>query len=85
LPFLSLLIASAIATIVQIKAVGVINKYSNGISLYTYRGNKYLLLTWAAVVVIFMAAATEIIIGRNNIKNKYTRGLGRGLKAFGQR
>jgi hypothetical protein len=85
LPFLSLLIASAIATIVQMKAVGVINKYGNGIGLYAYRGDKYLLLTWAAVVVMFMAAATEIIIGRNDIKNEYTRGLGRGLKAFGRR
>lgn len=84
LSLLSLLIASTATTIVQMKAVGIINKYGNDIGLYAYKGDTYLLLTWAAVVVMFMAAATEVIIGRNDIKTEYTRGLGRGLKAFGR-
>jgi hypothetical protein len=80
---LSLLVASTIITIVQIKAVGLINKNGNEIGVYAYKGGKYLLLTWAAVVVMLLAGAVEIVAGRKNTTG-YTRGLGRGLKAFGQ-
>ncbi|PSS18335.1 hypothetical protein M430DRAFT_75514, partial [Amorphotheca resinae ATCC 22711] len=55
LSFLSLLIASAVITIVQIKAVGLINRYGNEIGVYAYKGNKYMFLTWAAVVVMLLA------------------------------
>lgn len=84
LSFLSLLIASAVTTIVQKNAVAVINKYGNEVGVYAYKGDKYLLLTWAAVVVMFLAGAMEIIAGRNNRETEYTRSLGRGLKAFGR-
>lgn len=84
LSFLSLLIASAVITIVQIKAVGLINRYGNEIGVYAYKGNKYMFLTWAAVVVMLLAGVVEIIAGRKNVKPEYTRGLGRGLKAFGR-
>ena len=72
LSFLSLLIASIIITIVQVKAVDLINTNGNNIGVYVYRGDKYLALTWVAVVVMFLAVV-EIIpllrerIGRWNI------------------
>jgi hypothetical protein len=48
LSLLSLLIASLIITIVQLKAVDLINKYGNDIGVYTYKEGKYLVLTWVA-------------------------------------
>lgn len=84
LSLLSLLVASAITTIVQTEAVGIINKYGNGIGVYAYKGGKYLILTWTAVAVMFLAGAVEIVAGRKNMTTEYTRGLGRGLKAFGR-
>jgi hypothetical protein len=82
--FLSLLIASVIVTIVEVKAVQLINKYGNDIGVYASKGGKYLILTWAAVVVLFLAGVVETIAGRNDKKTEYTRGLGGGLKAFGR-
>lgn len=82
--FLSLLIASVIVTIVQVKAVKLINKDGNDIGLYASKGGKYLILTWAAVVVLFLAGVVENIAGRNDKKTEYTRGLGGRVKAFGR-
>jgi hypothetical protein len=84
LSFLPLLIASVIITIVQAKAVKLINRYGNGIGLYASKGGKYLILTWAAVVLLFLAGVAETMARRNDKKTEYTRGLGRGLKAFGR-
>lgn len=83
LSFLSLIVASAIITIVQIKAVGLINKNGNEIGVYAYKGDKYLLLSWAAVLVMFMGAGAEIVARRKNMI-EHPRGLGRGLKGLGR-
>lgn len=82
--FVSLLIASVVVTIVQVKAVTLINKYGNGIGLYASKGGRYLILTWAAVVVLFLAGVLESIAGRIDKKTEYTRGLGGGLRTFGR-
>lgn len=73
--FLALLIASIIITVVQIKAVDLINKYGNDIGVYAYKGGKYLALTWAAVALMFlakMAWVVEFCVGRARRSREYT-------------
>lgn len=79
--FFTLLIASLIVTIVQIKAVDLVNKYGNDIGLYAYRGTKYLILTWVADGVMLAAVtvwAVEFCIGRKNRKREYTEKVNSG-------
>jgi heme/copper-type cytochrome/quinol oxidase subunit 2 len=73
--FLALLIASIIITVVQSKATKLINKYGNEIGVYAYRGNKYLVLTWVAVAVMFLAMlawVAEFCVGKRNKGREYT-------------
>ena len=49
------MISSITITIVQRKAIDIINKYGNKAGLEAYRGTKYLALTWAAVIVVGIA------------------------------
>jgi len=75
LSFLTLLIASIIITIIQKKATHIINKYGNDIGLYAYRGTKYLIITWVAAAVMFLATCAwvvEFCIGRKNKRREYT-------------
>jgi hypothetical protein len=57
----SLLIASAIVTFVQFKAVDLINTHGNDIGVYAYRGDKYMVLTWLAGAVMFLAMVASAI------------------------
>ena len=75
LSFLALLIASIIITILQQKFTNIINKNGNEIGVYAYKGVKYLILTWVAAAVMFVAAAAwvvEFCIGRKNKRIEYT-------------
>lgn len=75
LSFLTLLIASIIVTVVQSKAVHIINKYGNEIGVYAYRGNKYLILTWVSVACMFLAMCSwvvEFCVGRRSRQREYT-------------
>jgi len=75
LSFAAFLISSIIITIVQKKASHIINKYGNEIGLYAYKGGKYLVITWVAVAVMFLASAAwvvEFCIGRKNKRREYT-------------
>ncbi|KAI9857079.1 MAG: hypothetical protein M1824_005004 [Vezdaea acicularis] len=54
--FLALGIASAIATAAAVKAGHLVNKYGSEIGIAAYRGNKFLGMTWAATVLMLLAA-----------------------------
>jgi len=75
LSFLAFLVASIIITIIQNKASHIVNKYGNEIGLYAYKGGKYLVITWVAVAVMFLAMlawVVEFCIGRKNKRREYT-------------
>ncbi|TAQ85817.1 hypothetical protein B7494_g5863 [Chlorociboria aeruginascens] len=61
LSFVTLLIASAIVTVVAKKASHLVNKYGNEIGLYAYKGGKYLALTWVSTAVMFIASLAWIV------------------------
>jgi len=61
LAFLTLGIASAIATTIIVKAVNAINKYGDSIGLAAYKGGTFLAMTWAATAVMLLAAVTSIV------------------------
>jgi hypothetical protein len=87
--FLALLIASIIITVIQSKATKLINKYGNDIGVYAYKGEKYLVLTWVAVAVMFLAMlawVAEFCVGKRNKGREYTekssrRGWGRSRRS----
>ena len=58
---LLLLTASTIVTVVQFKAVDLINSYRNAIGVYIYRGDKYMILMWMAVAIIVLAIVASAI------------------------
>jgi hypothetical protein len=73
--FAAFLIASIIITVVQIKAVNLINKYGNDIGAYAYKGQKYLILTWVAMALMFLASmawVAEFCVGKRNTRREYT-------------
>jgi SUR7/PalI family len=73
--FFALLIASIIITVIQSKATKLINKYGNEIGVYAYKGEKYLILTWVAVAVMFLASmawVAEFCVGKRNKGREYT-------------
>jgi hypothetical protein len=81
LSFFALLIASLTFTIVQIKAVDLINKYGNNIGVYAYKGDKFLILTWVAVAIILLAVAAwsvDYCIARRIRNREYTEKVGSG-------
>jgi len=60
---------------VQNKGTNIINKHGNEIGVYAYKGKKYLILTWVAMAMMFLAAAAWIVefcIGRRNKGREYT-------------
>jgi len=84
--FLTLMIASIIVTVVQNKSTHLINKYGNEIGIYAYRGTKYLVITWVATAVMFLAMVSwiaEFCIGRRNRGREYTEKKGGGRGFFG--
>ena len=56
LAFLSIGIASAIATTIIVKAVHAINKYGSEIGLAAYKGGTFLGMTWAASILMLLAS-----------------------------
>jgi uncharacterized membrane protein len=48
LAFLATLLASAITTVVAVKASNVVNKHGKDIGVSVSRGNKFMVLTWVA-------------------------------------
>jgi len=79
--FLAMLIASIIITVLQNKATDIINKYGNDIGVYAVRGKKFLVLTWVATGVMFLAAALWVgvwWVGRREKKRVFTEKVGHG-------
>ena len=80
LSFLSLLAASVTITFVQSKAVDLINTHGNDIGVYAYRGDRYMVLTWIAVIVMFVAVVAETVslwgdrLERWNVQRLWTAG-----------
>ncbi|MCJ1393061.1 hypothetical protein MMC18_005933 [Xylographa bjoerkii] len=65
--FLSLGIASAIVTATSTKVVNTINQYGSDIGIAAYQGSTFLGMTWAATVLMLVAAVgwlIECCIGR---------------------
>jgi SUR7/PalI family len=62
--FVSLLAASIIITFVQLKAVDLINKDGNSIGVYADGGERYMVFTWLAVLIMFLGAAAEMLRDR---------------------
>ncbi|KAK4947902.1 hypothetical protein LTR10_013410 [Elasticomyces elasticus] len=60
LAFLSIGIASAIATAIIVKAVDAANKYGNDIGIAAYKGAKFLGMTWGATAVMLLACVMSI-------------------------
>ncbi|KAH7314221.1 actin cortical patch SUR7/pH-response regulator pali [Rhexocercosporidium sp. MPI-PUGE-AT-0058] len=90
LSFISLLVSSALVTYVMNKAVHIINKYGNDVGAYASKGTKYLIITWVAVAVMFLASAAwvvEFFIGKRKQRREYTekshrvRGWGRSRRS----
>ena len=58
---MALLIASAISTALADKVTNAINKYGNEIGVAAYKGTKFQGFTWAATVLMFVAAVAWIV------------------------
>lgn len=81
LSFFALLAASLIITIVQVKAVDLINKYGNSIGVYASKGNKFLVLTWVAVGIMLLTVAAwsvDYCLARKMKNREYTEKVGSG-------
>lgn len=77
LAFLTLGIASAIATAVIVKAVNAVNKYGKGIGIAATMGGKFLGMTWAATGVMLLASIVSIAqccVGRRKMKQYGEKG-----------
>lgn len=60
LGFLAIAAASAVATVVIIKAVDAVNKYGNEIGISATKGNMFLGMTWAATGLMLIATLISI-------------------------
>lgn len=54
--FLAVGIASGIATAIAVKAADIINDKGNRIGISAQKGNKFLILTWVATTLLFVAS-----------------------------
>lgn len=61
LALLALIVGSALATIVMVKAVEAINKYGNDIGISATKGNLFLGMTWASVGLMLIATVISIV------------------------
>lgn len=87
LSFVALIIASALVTYVETKAVHIVNKYGNRVGVYAYRGKGYLIFTWVAAAVMGLAAAAwvfEFCMGRRNKGREYTEKGAGGSRGWGR-
>lgn len=69
LAFIALLIASAVATTVILKAVSALNKYGDDLGIHADRGNLFLGMTWAAtglMLVAAVASCVQVCVGRRH-------------------
>ena len=76
LAFLTIGIASAITTVVAVKADHVINHYGNDVGISASKGGKFLAITWAATGLVFLSLIYwmfECVVGhRKHRRTDYT-------------
>ncbi|OAP61112.1 hypothetical protein AYL99_03313 [Fonsecaea erecta] len=71
LAFITLGVASAVATAVMVIATNRINKYTDQIGISSTKGGKFLAMTWAATAVMLLASLVSIVqccVGRSRPK-----------------
>jgi hypothetical protein len=76
LAFLAIGIASALVTAIAVKATHVINHYGHDIGISANKGPKFLILTWVATGVMFVASVVwclDCIVGRRSHRQKAPR------------
>ena len=74
LAFMAIGIASAIVTAIVVKATDLVNKYGNDVGISAQKGGKFLVLTWVATGLMFVASIVwcfDCVVGR---KRKVPRG-----------
>ena len=74
--FIAIAIASAIATVIAIKAAHIINKYGKDIDISANAGHKFIALTWVATVIVFVASVVwcfDCIVGRKRDRSEYAQ------------
>ena len=59
--FIAIGAASAVSTVVIIKAVNALNKYGNDIGVSAKKGNTFLGMTWAATGLMFVAMVVSLV------------------------
>jgi len=71
LAFITLGVASAVATAVIVIAVDRINKYTDEVGIGATKGGKFLAMTWAATAVMLLASFVSVVqccVGRRKPK-----------------
>lgn len=71
LAFVAMGIASAIVTAIIVKAADLINKYGNDIGISAQKGGRFLIITWVATGLMFIASIVwcfDCIVGRRSSK-----------------
>lgn len=67
LAFVAIGLASAITTAISVKGTDVVNEYGRQIGISAMQGNKFILLTWIATVLVLLASLVwclECVFGR---------------------
>ncbi|KAH0846452.1 hypothetical protein AYO21_07112 [Fonsecaea monophora] len=75
--FITLGVASAVATAVMVIATNRINKYTDEIGIASSKGGKFLGMTWAATAVMLLASFVSIVqccVGRRNTRRYGEKG-----------
>ncbi|GAB7342384.1 hypothetical protein MBLNU457_g0600t1 [Dothideomycetes sp. NU457] len=54
LAFMAIAIASALTTVIAVKAANLINKYGNPVGISATKGSKFIILTWVATGLVFI-------------------------------
>jgi len=76
LTFVTLAIASAVATAVIVIAVDRINKYTDEVGIAATKGGRFLAMTWAATAVMLLAAGVSMVqccVGRRRPKQRHEK------------
>lgn len=74
LAFLSIGAASAVATVVIVKAVDALNHYGNDIGISATRGNQFMAMTWAAtglMLIALIVSLVQLCVGRRDGRGSY--------------
>lgn len=74
LAFIAIGAASALATVIMVKAVDALNNYGDDIGISATRGDRFLGMTWAATALMLIALVVSFVqlcVGRRDGKGRY--------------